>query len=112
MDNIRADRMGYEAFYIKIDGKLHKIYKFGWYISGVGESYVLCLYYWKPKSKRRKIKRAETLKQMLRNKEFPDLIIPIDSGKWCEYNDRKIKRIIKTLKDYGYIDLDKFRFCE
>lgn len=109
MDNIRADKFGYDAFQIKCDGKIHKVYKVGWYISGVGESYVLCLFYWKPKGKRARFKKSVGLKEALRNHEDPDLVIPINSGRWCEYDDKYINKIIKSLKLTGKIDLDRLK---
>ena len=101
MENIRADKFGYDTFYVKYNGMNHKVYKVGWYISGVGEAYVLCLFYWKPKTERKKHKKSKSLKAALRNHEYPDVTIPINSGKWCEYDDKYLKIIIKELNNYG-----------
>ena len=108
MNNVRADKLGYDVFQVKCDGKILKVYKVGWYISPGGEVFVLCLFYWKPKDKRVGHKKCVRLKEALRNHEEPDMVIPINSGGWCEYDDKYLKKIIKTLKVTGKIDLDKY----
>jgi len=108
MESIRADKVGYNAFRIKYNGKNYKVYKVGWYISPGGEMYVLCLYNWKPRGERTRVKKGKSLKEALRRHENPDLIIPINSGRWCEYDDKYLKKVIKVLKTTGKIDFDKY----
>jgi hypothetical protein len=101
MDNIKATDYGHDKFYITYDKRQYKVYKVGWYISGVGESYVLCIYFWKPKYRRKKRNC-----NLIEDREYPDIVIPVYSGGWCEYDDQHIKRIIKALKMTGKSDLD------
>ena len=108
MDNIKATDYGHDRFHIIYDKKQYKAYKVGWYISGVGEAYVLCIYFWKPKYRRKKCKMQHGA-CLISDREYPDIVIPVNSGGWCEYDDIHIMRIVKELKRTGKINLDMRR---
>lgn len=103
MEDFYAKKCGYNFFKIKYQGKIYKAYKFSYFYSNVGDSFVLQFPKWLPKSKRKRIPFSP-ISPNGPKWESPTLTICCPWQKDCR---PQIKEIEKYLRKYGYVDLDK-----
>lgn len=103
MHDLYAKDWGFEFFTVTDNKQEHKIYKFSYYWSNVGEGYVIVLSQWLPEYKRKRLPRT----RIAPNEPKWESPAIVHGMQWGVDSRPVIKEIQRQLKSTGKANLDK-----